>query len=93
MANDDQIKYWVDDSVIDDFVQYLFDNFDAKIANKLWHRFYGSFNSKRKRDNYAFITSDESMALSYHRDHLNSNNYSQIDDNKWLVQRQINQRW
>ena len=64
----------------------------------LWHRFYGSFNIKRKRDNYAFITSDENMALSYQKEHLGKATYKQISINsngtpdKWLVEMKINER-
>ena len=91
-------KYYIDGEVIADYVEYLFDEFDEKTANKLFHRFYGSFNIKKKRDNYAFITNDEMMALSYNREYLGSSDYVAIDfdknhnPKKWLVERKINER-
>ena len=91
-------KYYIKGSIISDFVEYLFENFDEKIANKLFHRFYGSFNIKKRRKNYAFITSDENMALCYNKEHLGQSDFLPIEfdtnkqPTKWLVERKINER-
>ena len=98
LINVEQIKlqylarYWINGDVIASFVRFLFDKFDEKTANKLWHHFYGSFNCKRHKSNYAFITDNEDMAMSYTRDFLGSATYSEINKNRWLVERQISER-
>ena len=85
-------RYYINGSNIVSFIEHLFDNFDKKTANMLWHRFYGSFNTKRKRDNRAFITSDENLALSFVNKYLGEANYTEIGENTYLVERKINER-
>ena len=85
-------RYYINGNIIAKFVEYLFDNFDNKTANRLWHHLYGSWNTKRRKLNYAFITNDENMALSYNKEFLGQADYSEIGNGNWLVERKINER-
>jgi hypothetical protein len=85
-------RYWIDGELLSNFVPYLFDEFEPNIANRLWHHFYGAFNIKRHRENYAFITDSDEMAMSYVKDFIGSADCRLINDKRWLVEKRINER-
>ena len=85
-------RYNISGSVLSDFVKYLFENFETHIANALYHRFYGKFNTKRKRENYAFITESEDVALGYLKEYMDSATYTDMGEGKYLVERKKNER-
>ena len=95
-------KYWVDGQVLSNYVRYLFKEFPHGMANTLFHHFYGSFNTKRKKDNYAFLTQSRNVALAYHKEYMGQVTFEPISyhgtserdkqPDCWLVERKINER-
>ena len=84
-------------SLISDYVEYLFANFDAKTANALWQHFYGCLNTKRYRDSRAFLTEHTDEAFSYYGHHkgdvvLTPIKNENIDEYTWLVEKRQNER-
>ena len=93
-------KYWFDGAIFGQFVEYLFNTFDIKTANALWHHFYGSLNTKKRKENVAFITNDFKMVLAYWKEYLGAVSFEPISwtDSmhstacRWLVQRRVSER-
>ena len=78
--------------ILSQYVEYLFDMYPKSIANPLWHHFYGSFNTKRKRENIAFITNEINEAICYYTNNRDSVSFSKLSDGSWLVEKKINER-
>ena len=84
-------EYRLDGSLLSEYVEYLFNTFPKKIANPLWHHFYGCFNTKRYRENIAFITRDENEAISYYTSNRGKVSITPLKE-ALLVDKKINER-